>query len=145
VSLPLVGEYLMTVSVAPSLPQGQLDDFYRPARFPRWPEMYRAQMRYKGFRHALLSTSRNYSRGDQRPEFEHVGKSRLPVLLIWGKEDRGLPVELSADVQEMIPQAELHVIEEAAHLPHYERPEIVNPILSGFLDRWAAAQAMAGP
>ena len=41
----------------------------------------------------------------------------------------------------MIPQAELHIIEEAAHLPHYERPEVVNPILMEFLNRWATAMA----
>jgi pimeloyl-ACP methyl ester carboxylesterase len=140
---PFLGEYLMTVFFAPSLPQGQMEDFYRPERFARWPEMYRVQMKFKGFRRALLSTSRTFSRRNQRADYARVGESFLPVLLIWGKEDKGLPVDLSEDVQKVIPQAELHIIEQAAHLPHYERPEIVNPILIDFLNEWAVPNPLS--
>lgn len=132
---------MMAVSGAPSLPEAQLDDFYHPERFPDWPGKYRVQMQYMGFRRALLSTQRNFSRRNQRPDFEQVGRSGLPVLLIWGKEDEGVPVETSDLVRQMIPQAEYHEIEEAAHLPHYERPEVVNPILLEFLKRTTAAQS----
>ena len=132
---PLVGEYVMDVFIAPSLPQSQMEDFYRPERFPEYADKYRPQVRYKGFRRALLSTRRNYSVRDDRQEYQDVGRSGLPVLLIWGKVDRAIPFSVSQEVLNALPHAEFYPIEEAAHIPHYERPETVNPILIRFLSK----------
>ena len=44
-----------------------------------------------------------------------------------------MPFTLSDDVRRAVPQAEFHPVDLAAHLPHYERPEIVSPILLEFL------------
>lgn len=134
-STPYLGEFYMTVSVAPSLPRAQLADFYDPSRFPDWPDKYRVQMQYRGFRRALLSTLLHFAGRDVQEEFARVGKSGRPVLLVWGKDDATVPVAAAQDILKAIPQAELHVIEEAAHLPHYERPERVNPVLMEFLRR----------
>ena len=133
ISAPHIGEYFMTVSIAPSLAESQLDDFYRPNRFPDWPDKYRVQMRYKGFRRALLSNIRDFSGRDVRKDYARAGQGGRLVLLLWGEADQSVPVEVSAEIRKLIPQAELHVIKEAAHLPHYERPEIVNPLLIEFL------------
>jgi len=132
---PFLGEYYMTVFVSPTLADGQLTDFFRSDLFPDWPEKYRVQMQYKGFRRALLSTMRHYTSQDARSEFERVGKSGRPALLLWGEADQIVAVGASDKIQQAIPQAEFHLIEEAAHLPHYERPEVVNPILIGFLKK----------
>jgi len=132
---PYLGEFLMAVSTAPSLAEGQLADFYDPSRFPDWPDKYRVQMQYKGFRRALLSTLRHFAARDVQGEFARVGKSGRPVLLVWGEADQTVPVTVTKEILKAIPHAELHVIEEAAHLPHYERPEVVNPILIEFLKK----------
>jgi pimeloyl-ACP methyl ester carboxylesterase len=132
---PYLGEFFMTVSTAPSLPRSQLADFYNPSRFPDWPDKYRVQMQYKGFRRALLSTLRHFAARDVEGEFARVGKSGRPVLVVWGEADATVPVAVTKEILKAIPHAELHVIEEAAHLPHYERPEVVNPILIEFLKR----------
>ena len=134
-STPYLGEFYMAVSVAPSLPRAQLADFYDPSRFPDWPDRYRVQMQYRGFRRALRSTLVHFAGRDVQEEFARVGRSGRPVLLVWGKADATVPVAASEQIRKAIPQAELHVIEEAAHLPHYERPEKVNPILMEFLRR----------
>jgi pimeloyl-ACP methyl ester carboxylesterase len=55
------------------------------------------------------------------------------VLLVWGREDRVVPFAKSDDVRRDVPQAEFHPIDLAAHIPHYERPEIVSPIFVEFL------------
>lgn len=132
---PYLGEFLMTVSTAPSLPRSQLTDFYDPSRFPDWPDKYRVQMQYKGFQRALLSTLRHFAVRDVEAEFARVGKSGRPVLLLWGEADQTVPVAVTKEILKVIPHAELHVIEEAAHLPHYERAEVVNPILIDFLQK----------
>jgi pimeloyl-ACP methyl ester carboxylesterase len=134
-NIPLVGEYLITVYLAPvMLPKTQADDFYRPDRFPDWEAMYRVQLSYKGFRRAILSTIRAQPGMDSLAEFGAVGRQNLPALLIWGREDKTVS---SADMQQLvklIPGIEYHIIEEAGHIPQYERPEVVNPLLVEFLN-----------
>ena len=134
-NIPLVGEYLMTIYVAPvELPKTQSDDFYRPDRFPDWEAMYRVQLQYKGFRRAILSTIRLQPGMDSLAEFGAVGQQNLPALLIWGREDKTVS---SADMQQLvklISGTEYHIIDEAGHIPQYERPEVVNPLLVEFLN-----------
>ncbi len=130
---PLLGEYNMAVTIAPGLAKAQWRDFVHPERYPHYLDPYYAQMRYRGFRYALLQTLRNYVSTNTTADFDALGKSGKRVLLIWGRGDKDTPIELSETVRAAIPQAELHVIEDAAHVPHYEHPEIVNPIVTRFL------------
>jgi pimeloyl-ACP methyl ester carboxylesterase len=78
---------------------------------------------------------RNYLTTDVTPSFRSVGASGKRVLLIWGTEDKDTPLGLSRDVRRDIPQAEFHAIEDSAHIPHYEHPDVVNPIVIEFLKR----------
>lgn len=130
---PLVGEYINRVQIAPTLVAAQQEDFLHPERYPTYFIRYQQQMQYRGFLRALLSTARYYLTRDDRQEFSQVGKSHKPVLLIWGKADKDVPFEVSQDVLRAIPQAEFHPIDDAAHVPYYEHPEIVNPLLINFL------------
>jgi pimeloyl-ACP methyl ester carboxylesterase len=92
-------------------------------------------MHYKGFRNAILSTIRQFLSQDNAAAFAQVGKSGKPMLLIWGRADQDVPFALSDEVRKAIPQAEFHAIDDAAHVPFYEHPEIVNPMLIKFLKR----------
>ncbi len=65
--------------------------------------------------------------------YERVGKCNFPVLLFWGREDKTIPFENHEKVKNAIPRVELQAIEAAGHVPHFERPEMVNPRLIGFL------------
>jgi pimeloyl-ACP methyl ester carboxylesterase len=44
-----------------------------------------------------------------------------------------VPFEHSEKIRMAIPQAEFHAIDDCGHIPHFEKPEIVNPILKRFL------------
>src|SRR5438067_11316571 len=125
----------MTVSMAPRLPEMQWEDFLHPERYPHYLDAYREQMRYRGFRRALLETLRNYISKDVTADFKRLGRSGKPALLIWGKEDKDVPIAIADKVREDVPQAEFHAVDDAAHIPHYERPEVVNPIMLEFLRR----------
>jgi pimeloyl-ACP methyl ester carboxylesterase len=137
VRAPLVGPWIMDVVVAPSLPKGQLDDFHDPRGREEYVARYRAQMRFAGFRRALLGTARASSGEDDAESFRALGASGKPVLLVWGREDRSVPFARSEDVLRAIPRAEFHPIDQAAHIPQYERADVVNPILLAFLDAHA--------
>ncbi len=132
---PLLSDFLMCVRIAPTLAPSQRDDFLHPERYPDYFARYEPQMNYRGFRQALLSTIRDFLSQDTQPAFEQLGKSGKPVLLIWGRADRDVPFAVSDEVRKALPQAEFHPIDDAAHVPFYEHPEIVNPMLIDFLRR----------
>ena len=131
--MPLIGEYLMDVDIAPGLPESQLSDFDHPERFPDWADRYRPQMRFKGFRHALLSTLRNYMPEDWSKYYACAGAGTAPVLLVWGKDDRDVPFEINREVRAAIPRAQFVPVDDAAHVPMLEQPEIVHPAFVQFL------------
>jgi pimeloyl-ACP methyl ester carboxylesterase len=93
-------------------------------------------MKYIGFKQALLSTLRNGPLENMTEAYQRVGKQEnRPIWLIWGRHDQTLPFAVSEKVRALLPQAEFHAIEEAGHVPHYECPETVNPLLVEFLRR----------
>ncbi len=135
---PVLGEYNMAVSLAPGMPSSQWKDFLYPERYPHYLDAYHEQMRYHGFRRAILQTLRNYVSQDSTGEYARLGRSGKPVLLVWGKHDKDVPFEVSDKVRAAIPQAEFLPVEDAAHIPHYEHPELVNPVMIEFLRRTSA-------
>lgn len=142
---PLVGPALWQAFVVPGMAKGQLGDFVEPAKWPDWPARYRTQMQYRGFGRALLSTLREGEGGSLDSVYARVGASRIPTLLLWGLQDSTVSIEHAAGVRRAIPQAQYHPIERAGHLPHMERPDVVNPLLLAFLRAVAGADtATAG-
>jgi pimeloyl-ACP methyl ester carboxylesterase len=113
-------------------PNQQLADFLRPERFPDWPQRYRAQTQYKGFRKARLSEIVSNADVDQDEEVKRVGRHPRPVLLIWGKQDRNVPFEESEWVLKAMPRARLVAVDRAGHLPQWEQPDLVNQELLNF-------------
>jgi pimeloyl-ACP methyl ester carboxylesterase len=55
------------------------------------------------------------------------------VLVFWGKEDHAVPFEFSATLLEAMPRARLVPVNSAGHLPHWEQPGVVHPVLIAFL------------
>jgi len=47
----------------------------------------------------------------------------VPVKLVWGREDRIVPVGLSQELKRLIPRAEIHILENCGHLPHVEKAD----------------------
>jgi len=108
-------------------------DFYDPKLVNLFIDRYSVQMQYKGFKRALLSSVRNNMLDTFVNSYERVGKMDVPVQLFWGREDGTVPFEHSNDLRALMPNAEFHAIENCGHVPFYEKPDEVNPILLRFL------------
>jgi len=132
IGLPGLGEVLIGF-FSGLLASSQLSDFYRPENFPGYPEKYLPQLRYKGFKRAILSTLRVGPLGSLTQTYQRIARLGLPVLLVWGQQDKLVPFKLSQYARQILPQAEFHAIDQAGHIAHYERPEVVNPLLIAFL------------
>lgn len=122
------------VYVVPFIAKAQTKDFKHPEQFSDYDRRYRLQMRYKGFSRAILSTIRSLPSWDAVEDLKRVSRTKIPTLLVWGREDKTVPLAVSDKVREAAPGSEFHVIDDAAHMPHYERPEIVNPLIIRFLE-----------
>jgi pimeloyl-ACP methyl ester carboxylesterase len=129
---PGLGGYLMTV-FAPSLAESQSSDFFHPERFPDWVSRYREQMRYQGFRRAILRTMRGDAMRPSADGFQGLRVSEIPILLIWGREDHTVPFARSTAARNAFRAADFHAIDSAGHVPQYERPGVVGPLLVKFL------------
>jgi 4,5:9,10-diseco-3-hydroxy-5,9,17-trioxoandrosta-1(10),2-diene-4-oate hydrolase len=55
------------------------------------------------------------------------------TLIIWGKDDKLFSVEYGEAAARLIPNAKLHLIPNAGHLPLMDQPELFNRILDDFL------------
>ncbi len=66
---------------------------------------------------------------------------RGPALAVWGREDRVLPVRQVADVRDVLPQAQIRVIERCGHLPMVEQTGDFLAAVLPFLDRADEAAA----
>jgi pimeloyl-ACP methyl ester carboxylesterase len=90
-------------------------------------------MQFKGFRRAILSTIRNKMLDSFLEVYERIGKIAKPVLLFWGRNDPTVPFQHSDILRRTMPAMEFHAVENSGHIPHYEKPDEVNPILLQFL------------
>lgn len=60
---------------------------------------------------------------------------KIPVCLIWGRNDHVTPPHVAEKFHELLPNSELHWIEECGHAAMMERPDEFNSILHGFLEK----------
>lgn len=58
---------------------------------------------------------------------------KLPVLLIWGREDNVTPPNVAEDFKRMLPDAQLIFFSECGHAPMMEKPNEFNTVLESFL------------
>jgi len=133
--IPIIGELALGFFGSTSMANGVASDLFDPKVVDHYQNQYKIQMQYKGFKYALLSTMRNGMLESFYETYACVGKLCKPTLLFWGMNDRTVPFEYSKLILKAMPHVEFHAIENCGHIPHYEKPEIVNPILWEFLSK----------
>jgi pimeloyl-ACP methyl ester carboxylesterase len=57
----------------------------------------------------------------------------MPMCVIWGEEDRVIPVSHAARAAELAPKAVVEVIPNAGHFPHKDHPERFVKLLNDFI------------
>lgn len=56
-----------------------------------------------------------------------------PTLIIWGSDDRFVPLAAGQTLHRMISHSRLSILAQAGHLPMWERPDDVNRLITDFL------------
>lgn len=135
IKLPWLAEALLFIMGGEPFAKYNAKDFFDQRLVEHFLARYRVQMQYKGFLRAMLSSTRNGMLDSFMEIYRQVGRKNKPVLLFWGRNDITIPLAYSDDLCAALPNAEFHVIEKCGHIPHYEKPDEVNPILLEFLRR----------
>lgn len=66
---------------------------------------------------------------------EPLHKVKHPVLLIWGREDKVIPLDAAFLYARTLPNAELHVFPRCGHWAQWEKADQFNALVAGFLAR----------
>lgn len=96
-------------------------------------EGFNRQLEYRGYGDALLSTMRYYPLTTSEASFADVGRSTVPVLVIWGEADQTVPYEYSMRLMELMPEAQLRSYPSTGHNITFARPELVSGLITDFL------------
>ena len=112
--------------------------FYdRSLATPELLEELRQERSAPGFRQALLSALRSgVDIGGMKTRFSMAAKApqlKAPTLILWGEEDRILPVSHARAAAQLLRGSRLHIFPRCGHAPNLERPEEFNQIVTDFL------------
>jgi pimeloyl-ACP methyl ester carboxylesterase len=132
-AMPILGEAIIGLLGIKGMFKIIASDFSDRKLVKEFQSRYIVQMHYKGFKRAILSTIRNHMLDSFIDYYQRIGKMDKPVLLFWGRNDPTVPFNHSDELRKAMPDVEFYAIENCGHIPHYEKPHEVNPILLEFL------------
>jgi pimeloyl-ACP methyl ester carboxylesterase len=96
-------------------------------------EAYAAPIRAKGGRHALHQTAKQAI----PPNIDEITSKYkticVPTLILWGRQDKIIPVEIGEQLRRDIPNSRLELIDQAGHIPQEEVAGKVIPLILEFM------------
>ena len=86
-------------------------------------------------RMAFFDSMRHIVMEQPKPFWDRVNRIRVPALVIWGEQDRLVPVRHAAKLSDALRQSELVVMPNVGHVPQFEAVRDTNRLLARFLKR----------
>lgn len=104
-----------------------------PSRIPDWlVDGFIYRMNVPGTKNAFRRAYENSV--NTQVGLERLGKlSGLPTMIIWGKEDKLIPLDFHTSFRDAIKGSEVAIIEDAGHAPFAEKPAISCELIHRFL------------
>ena len=105
----------------------------------QWIEEHYAMSSLPGAQRCLLSALRSMcnvwgGRSDfYRPTLDSLEEIEVPTLVVWGAQDRILPVAHAHQAAKRLPNARAHIFDPCGHVPNIERAEQFNVLVTDFL------------
>jgi pimeloyl-ACP methyl ester carboxylesterase len=66
---------------------------------------------------------------------KRIHRVQAPTLLVWGKEDRLVPLVYADEFARRLPGARVETVSDAGHAPQLERPDVVARLVRDFASR----------
>lgn len=134
-STRLMGDVLSPLVLdSPKLMRWRMRRIYAPAASTHLLEADRLRSQHVPLRAA--STQRAVLRTLRRWSASHVTREahriQQPTLLVWGEDDREVPLAGGERLHALIPHSRLVVFRRCGHMPQEERPEEFAGLVAGF-------------
>ncbi len=84
-------------------------------------------------RHSLVQTARKIIPPDIKEITAKYKSIDVPTLLVWGRHDKIVPIEMAERLHRDIPGSELVILESGGHIPQEEIPEETSIAVTRFL------------
>jgi pimeloyl-ACP methyl ester carboxylesterase len=129
-----------------------LDVFYYPpeellqltvhdrSTIPEWPELYgraptpeELELATRNREMTARLTWKPYMFNPRLGYF--LPRVTAPVLIVWGREDRIVPLECGEQYRRLLPNATLQVLDGCGHVPPIEQPDRFSALVLDFLGR----------
>jgi pimeloyl-ACP methyl ester carboxylesterase len=132
---PVIGELGTRMVPAELQVRCVLEQSYHDRRSipPESVAAYAAPIRMEGGRHALIQTARQIVPPDVDAWSRRFREIDVPTLVVWGDDDRIVPIENGRRLCREMPAATLRVIPECGHIPQEEKPRETISALESFL------------
>ena len=133
--LPGVAEFLVSLPTD-FVRRKNLSDFwvYDPAALTesRFQEFMSFQ-KIEGTNESILAILRKDFFHTLEDQFATLGEQDIPTLIIWGNQDSSVPLSSGQAIERLIKGSRLEIIDNAGHMPNFEKPQIFNQLVSDFL------------
>ena len=131
---PVIGEVLMSLNYRPVIESSMKDGVYYDNSFVTDDviDSYFNVYKTENARKTPLWVMRSFS---EKLPFEEgeIEKVKVPTLIIWGVEDNLISAEAADLFAEDIADSKAIVLPEAGHMPHEEKADVVNDLISDFV------------
>jgi pimeloyl-ACP methyl ester carboxylesterase len=112
---------------------------YDPNSVPEWDTLFGApptpeqqEIAVRNREMAARLTWKPYMHNPRLARF--LPRVANPALIVWGREDRTVPVECGEQYRRLLPNARLTVLDKCGHLPPIEHPDAFAQLVIDFLE-----------
>jgi pimeloyl-ACP methyl ester carboxylesterase len=108
--------------------------YYNPANITQQQvDAYAGPLASPGGRHALLEIGKRAIPKDIQKYIDGYPTISVPTLILWGEDDRVIPLLIGQRLKAAIPNSLLQQINHAGHIPQEEQPDATVAHMKGFL------------
>lgn len=94
---------------------------------------YAVPLASPGGRHAFLQTAKQCIPANINEIIPHLKNITVPTLILWGRQDKIIPLTVGELLHRAIPNSTLEVLDHCGHIPQEEKPEETIASISKFL------------
>lgn len=134
-NLPVIGEFFLGLKTDAFRRTALKDVFIHDktrVTDAYFEQVTRAQ-KIVGSTEAGLRMQRNDFFDTLEPEIHRLGALQVPILLVWGRQDKAIPLARGEAMQRCLPGARLEVLDPAGHVSNFEQAERFNALALDFL------------
>jgi pimeloyl-ACP methyl ester carboxylesterase len=105
-------------------PDSLTEDYY---------QKFTCYQKVEGSTEVLLTILRKDFFNTLENEIQELGQFDIPTLIVWGRNDKTLPLFCAEEINRLMPGSRLEILDDAAHLANFDRPDTFNKLVIDFL------------